>query len=137
MSGGKTVLVTGGAGYVGSHTVVELLKQNYNVISIDNLVNAFAASPNEKPEAIKRVECLTGKTVTCYNIDIRNREKLDELFKKVKNRFKRFVIMSALVDTQPLVTIHGIDFQFYFSIKLTVLYILLLLSQLGSHVPSR
>lgn len=99
MSGGKTVLVTGGAGYVGSHTVVELLKQNYNVISIDNLVNAFAASPNEKPEAIKRVECLTGKTVTCYTIDIRNRENLDELFKKVRNHFRRFEIIYQLWST--------------------------------------
>lgn len=78
----STILVTGGAGYVGSHTVVELLKNNYTVIAIDNLVNCYA-DKNDKPESLKRVEKITGETVTFYNVDIRDREALDRIFKLV------------------------------------------------------
>lgn len=84
MKGNSTILVTGGAGYVGSHTVVELLNNNYTVIAIDNLVNCYASSINEKPEALKRVEKITGEKVTFYNVNIRNREALDAIFKTHK-----------------------------------------------------
>ncbi|KAL1512649.1 hypothetical protein ABEB36_002208 [Hypothenemus hampei] len=84
MKGNSTILVTGGAGYVGSHTVVELLKNNYTVIAIDNLVNCYAKDENEKPEALKRVERITGETLTFYNVDIRDKEALDKIFKKHK-----------------------------------------------------
>ncbi|CAH0552199.1 unnamed protein product [Brassicogethes aeneus] len=81
MKGNSTILVTGGAGYVGSHTVVELLNNNYSVIAIDNLVNCYSNGQNEKPESLKRVEKITGETVTFYNVDIRDREALDKIFK--------------------------------------------------------
>lgn len=78
-----TILVTGGGGYIGSHTIVEMLNHNYSIIVIDNLSNCFAFNATEKPESLKRVEKLTKKKVTFHNIDIRNKEGLDELFKMV------------------------------------------------------
>ncbi|XP_023015511.1 UDP-galactose 4'-epimerase isoform X1 [Leptinotarsa decemlineata] len=83
MKGNSTILVTGGAGYVGSHTVVELLKNNYSVIAIDNLVNCYADG-NDKPESLKRVEKITGETVIFYNVDTRDKEALDKIFKTHK-----------------------------------------------------
>ena len=70
-----TVLVTGGMGYIGSHTCVELLKQGMDVVIVDNLVNSSA-------EAGRRVEQITGKGVTFYEIDVRDRERLDEGFRR-------------------------------------------------------
>lgn len=67
------ILVTGGAGYIGSHTCVELLKEGYEVIVVDNLSNA-------SEESLKRVEEITGKTITFYEVDILDREKLDRVF---------------------------------------------------------
>lgn len=82
MSGGLTVLVTGGGGYVGSHTVVQLLNNNYSVIVIDNLVNCYAEK-NQKPESLKRVEQITKKAITFYSADIRDRAALEKIFKAV------------------------------------------------------
>lgn len=82
MSDERVVLVTGGAGYVGSHTVVELLKNNYSVIAVDNLVNCYAEK-NDKPESLKRVEKIAGKDVKFYNVDIKDKGSLDAIFKKV------------------------------------------------------
>jgi UDP-glucose 4-epimerase len=69
------VLVTGGAGYIGSHTCVELLNQGFGVVVIDNLVNSSA-------KAIERVEEITGKHVDFYQEDVRNRAALDRIFEK-------------------------------------------------------
>ena len=69
------ILVTGGAGYIGSHTCIELLKAGYDVVVVDNLYNS-----SEK--AIKRVEEISGKNVTFYKADILDREKLNEIFDK-------------------------------------------------------
>lgn len=69
-----TVLVTGGAGYIGSHTVLALLQKNYNVIVLDNLVNSSQTS-------LSRVEILTDKAVTFYRGDIRDADCLQEIFK--------------------------------------------------------
>ena len=69
------ILVTGGAGYIGSHTCVELLNAGYEVVVVDNLYNS-----NKK--AIDRVEEITGKKVTFYENDIRDRAKMDEIFDK-------------------------------------------------------
>ncbi|XP_025835371.1 UDP-glucose 4-epimerase isoform X1 [Agrilus planipennis] len=80
MTGKGTILVTGGAGYVGSHTVLELLNNNYSVIALDNLVNCYAEK-NDKPESLKRVEKLTGKQIIFYNVDIRDKTSLDKIFK--------------------------------------------------------
>ena len=65
------VLVTGGSGYIGSHTVVELLKEDYSAIVVDNMANAVE---NEQgfPESLKRVQKITGKDLTFYKLDIRN-----------------------------------------------------------------
>ncbi|KAK9875858.1 hypothetical protein WA026_009645 [Henosepilachna vigintioctopunctata] len=76
----KTILVTGGGGYIGSHTVVELLNRNYSVVVIDNLSNCYARNPSEKPESLKRVEDLTGRGVVFYDVDIRNTAALEKLF---------------------------------------------------------
>lgn len=87
MSGKATVLVTGGGGYVGSHTVIELLNNNYSVIVADNLVNCYAGG-RSKPVSLQRVEEITGKKVPFYKADIKDRESLDEIFKKVRINFK-------------------------------------------------
>ena len=70
-----TVLVTGGAGYIGSHTCVELLEQGFDVVIIDNLVNSSA-------KAVERIEEITGKSVAFYQEDVRNRAALDRIFEK-------------------------------------------------------
>ena len=67
------LLVTGGAGYIGSHTVVELLTKGHDVVVIDNLSNSSR-------EAIKRVEEITGKSVEFHEADVRNRQALDTIF---------------------------------------------------------
>jgi len=71
------VLVTGGAGYIGSHTTVELLNKGNSVVCIDNLSNS-------KYEAIKRVEKITGKKVDFYEGDIRDGKILDKIFTEHK-----------------------------------------------------
>ena len=70
-----TVLVTGGMGYIGSHTCVELLERGMDVVVIDNLVNSSA-------EAGRRIEQITGRPVVFYEADVRDRERLDEIFEK-------------------------------------------------------
>ena len=67
------VLVTGGAGYIGSHTCVELLERGMDVIIVDNLVNSSAKS-------IDRIEQITGKRPEFHKIDVRDREVLNKIF---------------------------------------------------------
>lgn len=69
----KTILVTGGAGYIGSHACVELLESGYSVLVVDNLVNS-------KVESLKRVQEITGKTLTFYQADLRDRTTLTKIF---------------------------------------------------------
>ena len=71
----KSILVTGGCGYIGSHTVLELLNKNYDVVVVDNLSNSSY-------ESLRRVQKLAGKTVTFYEVDIRDEEKMREIFSK-------------------------------------------------------
>jgi len=68
-----TILVTGGAGYIGSHTILELLKQGYDVVAVDNFVNS-------KPEAIKRINELSGRDFLFKEMDVRDNALLDEIF---------------------------------------------------------
>lgn len=69
------ILCTGGAGYIGSHTVISLLEEGYNTHILDNFSNS-------DPEVINRIEKITEKKVPCFKIDIRNKEELLSLFKK-------------------------------------------------------
>ncbi len=68
-----SILVTGGAGYIGSHTCIEMQNAGYDVIVIDNL-------DNSSEESLKRVEKITGKPVKFYKEDVRNKEALRKIF---------------------------------------------------------
>lgn len=75
----ETIIVTGGAGYIGSHTIIELLeKTNYNIVSIDNFSNST-------PKTFDRIEKITGKVVKNLNVNICNYEALDLAISTVKN----------------------------------------------------
>ena len=72
----KFILVTGGLGFIGSHTCVELLNKNYNIVIIDNLVNS-------KIDVIRKIVKITRKeNLYYYNVDIRDKERLEEIFSK-------------------------------------------------------
>ena len=71
----KKILVTGGAGYIGSHTCVELLEYGYEVIVVDNLCNSCY-------ESIRRVEHITGKKIKFYEVDCCDKDKFEEVFKE-------------------------------------------------------
>ena len=68
-----TILVTGGAGYIGSHTVVKLLERGDKVVIVDNLVNAH-------PNVLERIEQITGRTPIFFDYDICDKTSLDEVF---------------------------------------------------------
>ena len=67
------LLVTGGAGYIGSHTVIELIAKGHDVVVIDNLSNSSI-------EALRRVEEITGRTIPFYEADVRDQNALDNIF---------------------------------------------------------
>ena len=69
----RNILVTGGAGYIGSHTCVELLNSGYGVVVLDNFSNS-------SPESLKRVEKITGKKIALYEGDVRDGALLDKIF---------------------------------------------------------
>ena len=71
------ILVTGGAGYIGSHTCVELLNAGYEVVVVDNLANS-------KMESLRRVEEITGKKLKFYQVDLLDQEKLSGVFEENK-----------------------------------------------------
>ena len=68
-----SILITGGAGFIGSHTCVEMLNSGYDVVVVDNLDNSSS-------ESLDRVEKITGKKVKFYKEDVRNREALRKIF---------------------------------------------------------
>ncbi len=68
-----SILVTGGAGYIGSHTCIEMLESGFDVIVVDNL-------DNSSDESLKRVEKITGKTVKFYEEDVRDEQALEKIF---------------------------------------------------------
>ncbi len=70
-------LVTGGAGYIGSHTCILLIEASYEVIVFDNFSNSSI-------ESIKRVEKIVGSSITVIEGDIRNRDNLREVLKTIK-----------------------------------------------------
>lgn len=67
------ILLTGGAGYIGSHTAIELDRAGHSIVIVDNLVNS-------KPEAVRRVEKIIGKQVPFIKADVRDREAMDRVF---------------------------------------------------------
>ena len=71
----KTILVTGGCGFIGSHTVCELYKENYNVIIVDNFINSYKS-------VIRSIESIIKEDLIVYDIDILDKEKLREIFNK-------------------------------------------------------
>ncbi len=72
------ILVTGGLGFIGSHTIVELLQENYKIIIIDNLVNSSL-------DVLPKIQNITNsKDILFFNIDIRDSLKLENLFTEYK-----------------------------------------------------
>jgi UDP-glucose 4-epimerase len=69
------ILVTGGAGYIGSHTCVELLDAGYDVVVVDNLANS-------KPAVLQRVEELAGEPLSFHRVDLRDKSALDAVFRQ-------------------------------------------------------
>ena len=67
------ILITGGAGYIGSHTCIELLAAGFELVVVDNLCNS-------KLEALRRVEKISGEKICFYEVDLRNRQRLQEIF---------------------------------------------------------
>lgn len=68
-----SILVTGGAGYIGSHTSIALLKAGYSVIIADNFCNS-------RPEMIQKIEQLAGKKVMFYEVDVTNEQAVNQIF---------------------------------------------------------
>jgi UDP-glucose 4-epimerase len=71
----KKVLLTGGAGYIGSHTAVELQKSGYDIVIVDNYLNS-------NPSVISRISKITGIVPVAYEVDLRNAETLNDIFQK-------------------------------------------------------
>ena len=69
------ILVTGGTGYIGSHTVVELLNKNKEVVVVDNFINS-------SPEVIDKIKKITGKDFKFYEVDLLDKENLTRIFEE-------------------------------------------------------
>ena len=67
------ILVTGGAGYIGSHTCLALINEGYDIVIIDNLSNS-------SKESIKRIEVLANQSIIFYNADVNDRASLENIF---------------------------------------------------------
>lgn len=81
------ILLTGGAGYIGSHTIVELDNAGHSVVVVDNFVNS-------QPEALRRVERIIGKKVLFYEADVRDRKAMDRVFEE--NRIDAVIHFAGL-----------------------------------------
>ena len=83
----ENILVTGGAGFIGSHTLVELLERGYGVTVVDNLSNS-------SEESLRRVQTITGKAVKFYDADIRDRAAMEKIF--AEDRFDAVIHFAGL-----------------------------------------
>ncbi|MCT4544013.1 MAG: UDP-glucose 4-epimerase GalE [Vallitalea sp.] len=81
------ILVTGGAGYIGSHTVVQLLEDGYEVIIVDNFSNS-------KPESLKRIKEITGKDFKFYEVDLLDKDALEKVF--IENKIDGVIHFAGL-----------------------------------------
>jgi UDP-glucose 4-epimerase len=81
------ILVTGGAGYIGSHTLIELFKNGHTAVVVDSLVNS-------SQESLKRVEQITGVEIPFHKFDLREKDKLDEVFNS--NKFDAVIHFAGL-----------------------------------------
>lgn len=81
-SNGKTVLVTGGAGYIGSHCVVTLQLAGYAVVALDNFANSVNGTNYQSAAALERVEQITGQPVKFYRCDLLNKNEVDDIFRQ-------------------------------------------------------
>lgn len=106
----KTVLVTGGAGYIGSHCIVELLDAGYRVVAVDNFANSVGEQ--DQSVALKRVEVITGKPVEFYRLDLLDRDALVEVFGKVTARGK---ISTCKPINIPVFSQHHVDCVIHFA----------------------
>ena len=88
----ETIFVTGGAGYIGSHCVVTLLEAGYNVIACDNFSNSVMEDDGAAT-SLKRVEKITGKSITFYYCDLLDIGRLKEIFSLVKLKLRRFIFL--------------------------------------------
>lgn len=78
------ILLTGGAGYIGSHTIIELDKAGHSVVVVDNLVNS-------NPESLRRVAKIIRKEIPFYKVDVRDKEALSKVFDE--NKFFHYLII--------------------------------------------
>ena len=74
----QTILVTGGTGYIGAHTIVDLIENGFEVISADNLSRSSA-------DCLKGIEKITGKKIKNYEIDLTDKKAAEEIFIEHKN----------------------------------------------------
>lgn len=81
------ILLTGGAGYIGSHTIIELDKAGHSVVVVDNLVNS-------NPESLRRVAKIIGKEIPFYEVDVRDKEALSKVFDE--NKFDAVIHFAGL-----------------------------------------
>ena len=75
------ILVTGGTGYIGSHTVVELVQEGHSVVVVDNLVNS-------SEEALRRVAQIVGQTIPFVKVDLCDPKQVEALFAEIEKRSK-------------------------------------------------
>lgn len=94
------ILVTGGAGYIGSHTIIELLNDSHSVVVVDNLSNS-------SQESLRRVEKITNVTIPFYNIDIRDGSALEKVFNE--NYFDAVIHFAGLKSVSQSIS-HPIEY---------------------------
>ena len=83
------ILLPGGAGYIGSHTAIELLKEGKEIVIIDDFSNS-------DPQVLEAIKKITGKDFKFYEMDYRNKEKLEKVLKKIISKQ-----LSTLLDLKP------------------------------------